>query len=138
MLNIIVKILSPLSPLWVGAWWPGFLVSFLGSALVGLVILCYPRVISQHQLSHKPPASRRQSSVLAGLQSTMLATLSNPLYLLISVAVSCDSMLMAGLSAFLPKFVETQYQLSAGFSAQLVGILVVPSGALATFLGGQG
>ena len=126
--------LSPLSPLWVGAWWPGFFVTFLGSALVGLVILCYPRVISHHVSRNKTTSG--ESSLLSGLQSSLQSTLTNPLYLLISLGVSFDSMLISGLSAFLPKFVQTQYQLSAGFSAQLVGILVVPSGAVATFFGG--
>ena len=123
--------LSPLSPLWVGAWWPGFFVTFIGSSLVGLVILSYPRVISGHQVSHNKTTSG-ESSLLSSLRTT----LTNPLYLFISLAVSFDSMLISGLSAFLPKFVQTQYQLSAGFSAQIVGILVVPSGAIATFLGG--
>ena len=126
--------LSPLSPLWVGAWWPGFFVTFLGSALVGLVILCYPRVIGQNVSRNKVTSG--ESGLLSGLQSSLQTTLTNPLFLFISLAVSFDSMLISGLSAFLPKFVQTQYQLSAGFSAQLVGILVVPSGAFATFLGG--
>ena len=150
--------LGPLSPGWVGAWWPGtvycmlyctvlywwpgFLVTALGSALAGLAILCFPATLSRHQqqLQHGPTPS-------SSLGSTVAATLANPLYLLVrysvycilyctvlyctvlcgavlhcvlvSLAVASDSLLIAGLAAFLPKYAETQFQLSAGQQSSL-------------------
>jgi organic anion transporter 4A len=43
---------------------------------------------------------------------------------------------VAGLSAFLPKFLEQQFHLSSGTAAQLMGLVVVPAGGLGTFIGG--
>ena len=113
----------------------GFLVTALGSALAGLAILAFPATISRHQqLQQRGPASSS-----AGLGGTVAATLANPLYLLIrycvlfytvlyctvlycvlvSLAVASDSLLIAGLAAFLPKYAETQFQLSAGQQSSL-------------------
>jgi len=129
--------LTPLSPSWVGAWWPGFLISFLASMLTGLVLLCYPSKISNiKSMSSNQELSQDNSGWWMSLKDTLFSTLTNPLFLLISFAVAIDSMLLAGLSAFLPKYIEVQFKLSAGFSAQIVGILVVPAGAAAVLLGG--
>ena len=44
--------------------------------------------------------------------------------------------LFSGLSAFLPKFLQSQYGFSAGISGAIVGALVIPAGGLGTFTGG--
>ena len=105
--------LTPLSSLWVGAWWPGFLFSFLGAALCGFLIFCYPRRINKHHTISKTEEDKSQS-IVKGLKEVLLKTLTNPLYILISLAIGADSMLLAGLSAFLPKFTQTQFKLTAG------------------------
>ena len=90
--------LGPLSPGWVGAWWPGtvycmlyctvlywwpgFLVTALGSALAGLAILAFPATLSRHQQQQRAPASSS-----SGLGGTVAATLANPLYLLVRYCV---------------------------------------------------
>ena len=108
--------LTPLSSLWVGAWWPGFLFSFLGAALCGFLIFCYPSRINKHQTLSRTEQTDvdKSQSIIQGLKNVLLKTLSNPLYILISLAVGADSMLLAGLSAFLPKYAQTQFKLSAG------------------------
>ena len=150
--------LSPLSSQWVGAWWPGFLITFLGATLSGLVILCYPPIINNKYNQQESPQKTENNnrSLYSDLREALGTTLTNPTFIFLSLAVSMDTLLVAGLSAFLPKYVESQFKISAGkklklhqktidqsslyvflgLSAQLVGILVVPAGATATFLGG--
>ncbi len=41
-----------------------------------------------------------------------------------------------GMAAFLPKYFESQFSLSPGNAATLVGTLVVPAGAGGTLIGG--
>ena len=52
------------------------------------------------------------------------------------LGVGVDGIVVSGLAAFLPKFMEQQYQLSTGLAAQIVGLIVVPAGGGGTFLGG--
>ena len=58
------------------------------------------------------------------------------LFCQVSLAGGVDGLIISGLSAFLPKFIEQQYQISNGVAAQLVGLIVVPAGGGGTFFGG--
>ena len=39
-----------------------------------------------------------------------------------------DGFTISGLSAFLPKYLQSQYGFSAGIAAAIVGLLVIPAG----------
>ena len=83
--------------------------------LTGLVLLCYPSKISNiKSMGSNQELSQDNSGWWMSLKDTLFSTLTNPLFLLISFAVAIDSMLLAGLSAFLPKYIEVQFKLSAG------------------------
>ena len=60
----------------------------------------------------------------------------NATYMSLSVAATMDGFLLAGMAAFLPKYFESQFMLSPGDAAMLVGVLVVPAGASGVILGG--
>ena len=45
-------------------------------------------------------------------------------------------MLLSGMAAFLPKYLEYQFGLTSGQAAMLVGAIIVPAGAGGTLLGG--
>ena len=60
--------------------------------------------------------------------------LTNPLYMMINLGGGADGFTIAGLSAFLPKFLQSQYGFSAGTAAALVGILVIPAGGKYIFI----
>ena len=125
--------LTPGSPLWVGAWWPGFLITFLGSLACGLIILCYPRNISKYQSNTGDDSS---DSLIHSLVASLRATLLNPLFISVSLALASDGFIVSGLAAFLPKYVQTGFHVSAGGAAQLVGLVSVAAGAGAILLGG--
>ena len=73
---------------------------------------------------------------LRHLPSSILELLKNPTYMLVQLGSAVDGLVVAGLSTFLPKFIQFQYGYSAGFSAAIVGMIVVPAGGLGTFSGG--
>ena len=60
--------------------------------------------------------------------------LTNPTYMFINFAGASDGMTIAGLSTFLPKFIQFQYGYSAGFAAILMGIIIIPAGGMYVYL----
>ncbi len=48
--------------------------------------------------------------------------------MMINFGGAADGFTISGLSAFLPKFLQSQYGFSAGFAAAIVGLLVIPAG----------
>jgi len=62
--------------------------------------------------------------------------LRNPTFLLLTLAEMFDGVIATGLGAFLPKILETQFQLDPYFTAILVGLIVMLGGVVATFFGG--
>jgi len=126
--------ITPSSSLWVGAWWPGFLLTFLLSIICALTLQCFPASINRKRDTSL--ASKEAEAKLQPLPAALWALCSNPTYLAVSLAGGVDGLIVSGLSAFLPKFIEQQYSLSNGLAAQLVGLIVVPAGGGGTFFGG--
>ena len=68
-----------------------------------------------------------ESSKLTDLRRIPLAIkalLVNPTYMFISIGAAADGLVIAGLSAFLPKFIQSQYKFTASLSSGIVGELV--------------
>jgi len=126
--------LTPASSLWVGAWWPGFLLTFAASILSALVLQCFPASINRKR--DTTLVNKETEGKLKPLPAAIWALVTNPTYIFVSLAGGVDGLIISGLSAFLPKFIEQQYQISNGVAAQLVGLIVVPAGGGGTFFGG--
>ncbi|XP_059561085.1 solute carrier organic anion transporter family member 4A1 isoform X7 [Myotis daubentonii] len=62
--------------------------------------------------------------------------LKNPVFILLCLAGATEATLIAGMSTFGPKFLESQFSLSTSEAATLFGYLVVPAGGGGTLLGG--
>ena len=144
---------------WVGAWWIGFIISWIMSWLCAFAIFCYPALLqnnapssNNNQSSHRiddysngplkdkkdkhDKQIKKSTNVLIDILLSILSLLRNPTYLFISIGEAFDALSITGLSTFLPKFVEQQYGYTAGTAALLFGIIVTPSGGLGTFSGG--
>lgn len=129
--------LTPASSLWVGAWWPGFLITFVMSIVCGICIFCYPNSINRKKNTCiKPEKSDDSPSFAKALPSALWNLICNPTYMFVSLASGIDGLIISGLAAFLPKFIEQQYRLSNGLAAQIVGLIIVPAGGGGTFFGG--
>uniref|UniRef100_A0A8D0LAB8 Solute carrier organic anion transporter family member n=1 Tax=Sphenodon punctatus TaxID=8508 RepID=A0A8D0LAB8_SPHPU len=155
-LNIYTEIgkqmdLSPDNTLWVGAWWIGFLGAGAASLLIAIPILGYPhrlpgsqryivmRVSEAHQLkdgSQKTASDPDFGKTVKDLPRSVLLLLKNPAFIFLCLAGATEATLIAGMSTFGPKFLESQFSLSASEAATLFGYLVVPAGGGGTFLGG--
>ncbi|XP_067410215.1 solute carrier organic anion transporter family member 4A1 [Emydura macquarii macquarii] len=155
-LNIYTEIgkqinLTPDNTLWVGAWWIGFLGAGVASLLIAIPILGYPRqlpgsqrytvmrISETHQLkdgSHKTASDPDFGKTVKDLPRSVLLLLKNPTFICLCLAGATEATLIAGMSTFGPKFLESQFSLSASEAATLFGYLVVPAGGGGTFLGG--
>ncbi|XP_043840390.1 solute carrier organic anion transporter family member 4A1 [Dromiciops gliroides] len=156
LLNIYTEIGQPTeltteNPLWVGAWWIGFLGAGASAFLISIPILGYPRqlpgsqryvvmrVSETHQLkdgSHKTASDPDFGKTVKDLPLSIWLLLRNPTFILLCLAGATEATLIAGMSTFGPKFLESQFSLSASEAATLFGYLVVPAGGGGTFLGG--
>ncbi|XP_070295618.1 solute carrier organic anion transporter family member 4A1-like [Salvelinus sp. IW2-2015] len=155
-LNIYTEIhmmteLTPENPLWVGAWWIGFLAGGAAALVVAVPILGYPRqlpgsqkyvsmrVSEAHQLKDGSQASASDPQFgksVKDMPRSVLLLLKNPPFLFLCLAGATEATLIAGMSTFGPKFLESQFSLSASEAATWFGYMVVPAGGGGTFLGG--
>ncbi|XP_066527532.1 solute carrier organic anion transporter family member 4A1 [Hoplias malabaricus] len=143
--------LTPENPLWVGAWWIGFLAGGAAALITALPILGYPsqlpgsqryvamRVSEAHQLkdgSQVTAADPQFGKTVKDMPRSVLLLLKNPTFIFLCLAGATEATLIAGMSTFGPKFLEAQFSLSASEAATWFGYMVVPAGGGGTFLGG--
>ncbi|KFO37496.1 solute carrier organic anion transporter family member 4A1 isoform X2 [Fukomys damarensis] len=156
MLNVYTEVgrrthLTPESPLWVGAWWIGFLGAAATALLIAVPVLGYPRQLPGSQSyvvmrtaetrqlkdhSHKTASSLAFGKTVRDLPLSIWLLLKNPTFILLCLAGATEATLVASMSTFGPKFLEAQFSLSASEAASLFGYLVVPAGGGGTLLGG--
>ncbi|KAH0619232.1 hypothetical protein JD844_019086 [Phrynosoma platyrhinos] len=97
------------------------------------------RVSEAHQLkddSQKTASDPDFGKTVKDLPLSVLLLLKNPTFIFLCLAGATEATLIAGMSTFGPKFLESQFSLSASEAATLFGYLVVPAGGGGTFLGG--
>ncbi|OCT62430.1 solute carrier organic anion transporter family member 4A1 [Xenopus laevis] len=141
--------LTPGNPLWVGAWWIGFLAAGVAGLLISMPILAYPqqlpgseryvvmRVSEAHQVKDSSSIEDPEfGKTIKDLPKSFLMLLKNPTFVFLCLAGATEATLITGMSTFGPKFLESQFSLSASQAATFFGYLVVPAGGGGTFLGG--
>ncbi|XP_029392424.1 solute carrier organic anion transporter family member 4A1 isoform X2 [Mus pahari] len=156
MLNVYTEVgqrteLTTDSPLWVGAWWIGFLGTGIAAFLIAIPILGYPQQLPGSQRYVVMRAAETQQlkdhsrgavgnpafgKTVRDLPLSIWLLLRNPTFILLCLAGATEATLIAGMSTFGPKFFEAQFSLSASEAATLFGYLVVPAGGGGTLLGG--
>ncbi|XP_060792869.1 solute carrier organic anion transporter family member 4A1 [Neoarius graeffei] len=146
-----ITLLTPENPLWVGAWWIGFLAGGAAALITAVPILGYPRqlpgsqrfiamrVSETHQLndgSQVTASDPQFGKTVKDMPRSVLLLLKNPTFIFLCLAGATEATLIAGMSTFGPKFLESQFSLSASEAATWFGYMVVPAGGGGTFLGG--
>ncbi|GBP12346.1 Solute carrier organic anion transporter family member 4C1 [Eumeta japonica] len=137
--------ISPLSSVWVGAWWVGFVLAAVLCVLVALPMLAFPYELpgaadiraTKVSEAHEGTASRSAAfSAIHELPKAAAALLKNPTFLFLNLAGASEGLLISGFAAFLPKLIENQFAVNAANAALLLGVITVPAGGGGTFLGG--
>ncbi|KAK3598167.1 hypothetical protein CHS0354_008841 [Potamilus streckersoni] len=136
-------------PRWVGAWWLGFLISSCLFFLIALPLLAFGTelpaagIVRKTRLNQEYKGDRTLHEVsesndvsIRKLPAVLCRLLRNPTYVCITIGETSEMFLMSGFSTFLSKFVQLQFNLSAGFAAVLTGAITIPGSASGTFVGG--
>uniref|UniRef100_A0A8C4RY24 Solute carrier organic anion transporter family member n=1 Tax=Erpetoichthys calabaricus TaxID=27687 RepID=A0A8C4RY24_ERPCA len=143
-------------PRWIGAWWAGFLVCAVLLFFTSLIMFGFPRSmplkhfpenklsklllpikepkdnsIFRHPLKHQ--LTWRNPSAILNVTKQLLQ---NPVFACIVLAACMGLAAIGGMSAFLGKYLESQFGLNTAYANQLIGVAAIPCVCLGMFLGG--
>ncbi|XP_078097415.1 solute carrier organic anion transporter family member 3A1 [Mustelus asterias] len=157
--------ISPEDPRWIGAWWGGFLLCGALLFFSALFMFGFPQSltiksdrIAESEQAMLPPdiaqgfeRPKPSNGVAEHLQPSSTTScfqqlrvipkvtkhlLSNPVFTCIVLAACMEIAVVAGFAAFLGKYLEQQFNLSASSANQLLGMTAIPCACLGIFLGG--
>ncbi|MBN3325235.1 SO3A1 protein, partial [Atractosteus spatula] len=150
-------------PRWIGAWWAGFLVCAALLFFSSLLMFGFPRAMPlkhypETRLSklllpsmgpqqpgnpvseHNRPKENRESQACCHHSIAILNVtkqlFKNPVFTCIVLAACMGLAAIGGMSAFLGKYLESQFGLNASYANQLIGIAAIPCVCLGMLLGG--
>lgn len=127
--------ITPASSLWVGAWWPGFLITGVMAVACAIPLGCFPSNLNKDNVNNNT-SEKEETSIVSELPKYLKSLMTNPTYVCVTLAGGIDGIILSGLAAFLPKYLENQYRLTTAGAAQLFGLMIVPAGGGGTFFGG--
>ena len=96
------------------------------------ILGCYPSSIPQNpKVSNKKEVNSGMGNniivssygSLKEMPKVIWTLLTNGTYMMINLGGAADGFTISGLSAFLPKYFQSQYGFSSGFAVMLVGII---------------
>ncbi|XP_048736625.2 solute carrier organic anion transporter family member 4A1-like [Ostrea edulis] len=133
-------------PRWVGAWWFGFIFTAILFIIIAIPISLYPKSMpgsEKYRVDNKPKHPDNDKLTLCQLAAklfklfikTFLNLLKNPVFMLLNLAGSSQTLIIAGVGAFSFKFLTEQYNLNFDDSGYLIGGLILV-GSFGMFLGG--
>ncbi|KAJ8020668.1 Solute carrier organic anion transporter family member 4A1 [Holothuria leucospilota] len=140
--------IDPSSPLWVGNWWLGFICTGTVAWLTAIPLLAFPRRLpgteeyenERRQLAQSGsrfrPSGYGTVEKLKDFPRAVFNLLKNLPCLCAYLASGTEFFIIACISVFGPKFVESQFSLTAGEAAIFSGLVVVPSALAGVLLGG--
>ncbi|XP_026319566.1 solute carrier organic anion transporter family member 4A1 [Hyposmocoma kahamanoa] len=133
---------TPVSSVWIGAWWVGFILSAVLCLIVAIPLLAFPYELpgaaeirsSKISEAHEGSASKAAAfSELKELPRAAAALLKNPTFLFLNLAGASEGLMISGFAAFLPKLIENQFAVNASEAALLLASWCV----LNVFRGGR-
>ncbi|XP_063102832.1 solute carrier organic anion transporter family member 4C1-like [Cavia porcellus] len=133
-------------PQWLGAWWIGFLVSWLFAWSLIIPFSCFPKHLpgtakvqaektSQTHQCKRSSLSRVDQNFGQNIKDFPVA-LKNLMRNTVFICTSSEALITTGFAIFLPKFIENQFGLTSSFAATIRGAVLIPGAALGQILGG--
>ncbi|XP_033100782.1 solute carrier organic anion transporter family member 4A1-like isoform X2 [Anneissia japonica] len=138
------------SPIWVGAWWIGFLVSGSCCLLVSIPLLGYPRALPGAKLIAKERALNQNKdddddmltrasyggASIKNFPAAVWNLVKNIPYMMLNLSTCSEWFILAAMAVFGPKYMESQFNISPSLAAGICGAVVIPAGVGGTLLGG--
>ena len=138
--------LEEADPGWVGAWWIGFILCGGISLLISIPFFMFPlkyddtdRVQSERtRLLHSKNKTKEDSKREVNLKTLphdIARTLARMPFLFLTLAYSMQLFVLSGLVSFAPKYLETQFGLTASSGGLVFGAIAIPSSGIGIMLG---
>ncbi|XP_033640299.1 solute carrier organic anion transporter family member 4A1-like [Asterias rubens] len=139
--------IDPDSPLWIGAWWIGFIISGTLALSITLPFLAFPKAlpgqkklaklrISECHGGQEFAARTGFGNSLKDFPRAVLVLLKNFPFVFISASACTEWFILSGFAVFAPKFLESQFNLSSGWASIVVGLTVIPAAVFGSVIGG--
>ncbi|XP_072175526.1 solute carrier organic anion transporter family member 4A1-like [Diadema setosum] len=135
------------NPVWVGAWWLGFMINAVLLFVIALIFLGFPenlpvskdvllekRVESQDGCDFQ--ASEGFIQTLREFPVALWNLVKNIPFLCICGMATTEWFVNAGLTSFGPKYFESQFNMSAGQASNDIGIISVMAGIVGAVVSG--
>ena len=132
--------LSPEDPAWVGAWWLSFILAGIMCLFLAVPFLMFPRYLPDSATVRKERAKEMAKiySKKYANEDTLTVTvkmfpvhikrlLLNPSFMLSAFGVASLFVMISGLVSFAPKYLETQFKLTATLAGLLAGGIGITS-----------
>ncbi|XP_022104541.1 solute carrier organic anion transporter family member 4A1-like [Acanthaster planci] len=139
--------IDPDSPLWIGAWWIGFLISGTLAMFITLPFLGFPKALPGQKKLAKLRVSEchggQEFSARAGFGNSLrdfpqavLVLVRNLPFMFITASACTEWFILSSFAVFAPKFLESQFNLTSGWASIVVGLTVIPAAVFGSVIGG--
>ncbi|XP_072175560.1 solute carrier organic anion transporter family member 4A1-like [Diadema setosum] len=135
------------SPLWIGAWWIGFLITASIAFLVSFPLMAFPRELPGRKKHDAARVTEAQKGAVfqgkSGFKNrardfprAVWCLVKNPPFMFLSLTSITEWFLLTSFATFGPKYLETQFSMTASDAALLAGYIIIPAGLVGTVVGG--
>nr|XP_003920771.2 solute carrier organic anion transporter family member 4C1 [Saimiri boliviensis boliviensis] len=133
-------------PRWLGAWWIGFILSWIFAWSLIIPFSCFPKHLpgtAEIQAGKTSQAHQSNSNTdekfgksIKDFPAALKNLMKNGVFMCLVLSTSSEALITTGFATFLPKFIENQFGLTSSFAATLGGAVIIPGAALGQILGG--
>ncbi|EDV23255.1 uncharacterized protein TRIADDRAFT_1133, partial [Trichoplax adhaerens] len=122
------------SPQWLGAWWLGYVASGILLLILIIPMIAFPRYLPNYQTYKaerekqavgKSKVDREYGRSFKEFWPATKELLTNIPFMATVGSVVVQSIMLSGLSTFMPKYIESQFGLRAADSSVYVGIILI-------------
>ncbi|XP_071105324.1 solute carrier organic anion transporter family member 2B1-like [Haliotis cracherodii] len=129
--------LTPQDPRWLGAWWLGFIVFGGVSVVTAVPLFFFPKKMKgRHIVLSDDDKTQSFCDKVKDFPLSLFRVVSQPVYTLNNLSMTCTTIATVGLFSFGPKYLETVFNIPSWKSNLLIGVIVSITIIFGTFLGG--
>ena len=143
-------VLEESDPGWVGAWWIGFVICGIISLLISILFFMFPKkypdtdhiqaarielLTSTQQNKRIAEEDLNYKVHIKALPCDIAKILARLPFLFITVSYSIQLFILSGLVSFAPKYLETQFGLTASLGGLVFGAVAIPSAGIGIMIG---
>ena len=134
--------LTPEDSSWVGAWWLGYLFAGIVALIAAIPLLGFPSHLpntralqEEKKLAKDSVPDDEKPHTLKEFIPALKSIFKNKVFLFVTIAVTADGFHIAAVT-FFPKYVESQFNVSASDASLYTGGILVPGAVIGMLIGG--